>query len=220
MLHVWVALHARQLIVTAIVVALASFATYSFIKARNDRLERVSNIYDQVIILLTVNSSGGLNDAQEDKLEELMDQIVEEYPDTLYAQYTLLIKARLEVQQQRFTDALYTYEDLLTEYKVTDELRAFAELHKARVLIAIGRYEEVVDLVNSADSDFMSPAYLELRGDLLVLNRQWSSARQIYENAKSLYGETVPVPISLGVKHQFTTLETIKVQNAATESTP
>lgn len=130
----------------------------------------------------------------------------EEYKDTVFAQYALLLKVRLLSMAVGYTNAIAEIDKILERDDLDENITSFAILSKARLMLYNKKGNEAIALLDASASNFASGAFVELRGDIYMALDRWQEAEQIYQEAKTLYGDIAP-PISLLVKLQVAASE-------------
>lgn len=110
------------------------------------------------------------------------DYIVETYPSTPYAALAALAIARLEVEQDSFEDARGRFQWVIDNAD-QPELVHVARLRLARVLIADGRAEQALTLVEHVEPGAFAASYAEVRGDVYAELGRVGQAREAYREA-------------------------------------
>jgi predicted negative regulator of RcsB-dependent stress response len=220
---IWLSSHVRHVLAGALVLILLVSGAFYLVQRHTIKLESASETYGRVLRMLEYRTEGEWNDKREEMLIDLIDEIEEEYPKLIYADYVSLLRVRITAEEGRYNEALDTLDEILLRPDLNKQMRAFSVLQKARILIDIERFQEAVDLMNDTDSDFLSAAFLELRGDVLVRLERWEQALQYYKGAGRLYEQGASVPLSLRVKLQFVDSQIpeppeVSVEEASTEN--
>lgn len=70
------------------------------------------------------------------------------------------------------------------------DLKAIAGLHRAKVALARGDYEEALNIVKNTDSDIVTPMFREIQGDIARETGQSKAALKLYREAERLYQGT------------------------------
>jgi predicted negative regulator of RcsB-dependent stress response len=126
--------------------------------------------------------------ANADSLVKLSERIKTNYSSSAYATYARFFLAKHQVETGNLEAARKELESVLAEASGA-EMKHIARLRLLRVLLAEGKAQEALDLINgfnvSASGKFES-AYQELKGDAFVALGQEREARSAYKRASEL----------------------------------
>lgn len=198
----WLQLRLRALLLSGLVLALLVSAFLYWQQRREHHLEEASRAYAGVL-----ESMERYSVARSDP-ESVLDQVEsmqERFPKVFYTLYARLLAVRILAEQERYYEALEA-SDALLEADIRDDLRAFVTLNRARILLALDTPDLAIETLDEADSDFVSPAYLELRGDIYFEQEDYSAASSMYAQAAGLYGGEVPISLTLKLQMMRTFL--------------
>ena len=201
----WAQLYWRRALIVAASMAITFFSYFYWQERQKAKHERISAVYADIIDLADeyLLSSEGV---EPHKLLGRINDIREEFPKSLHSLYATLIKIRIHAEKGDYQEALYEIDKLLESNDISKEITAFVTLQKGRVLFAQNLLQDVLGLLADADSDFMGPAFMELRGDVYVevakayeqqgdtntRDRSWREALYLYEEALKL-NDSAPV---------------------------
>ncbi|VAX14132.1 hypothetical protein MNBD_GAMMA24-2537 [hydrothermal vent metagenome] len=109
-------------------------------------------------------------------------QLVELFPGTPYAALAALGMARMSVESHSL-DAAEVHLRWVIKNANEDGLKNIARLRLARVLAAEKKYDAALGLVNQSNQGSYTSLYSEIRGDILVAQKQPEQARSAYQQA-------------------------------------
>lgn len=109
-------------------------------------------------------------------------QLVELFPGTPYAALAALGMARMSVESHSL-DAAEVHLRWVIKNASEDGLKHIARLRLARVLAAEKKYDEALALVKQTKQGSYTSLYSEIRGDILVAQKQPGQARSAYQQA-------------------------------------
>lgn len=200
-LIVWLQLHLRALLLLGVGLSLIAMVVFYWYQYRNNYFETASRAYRDVVALMQKHRYGSGDDIE---LLEHIEAMEENFPDMVSTQYVILMKARLAVERADYEEATEILDGLL-QHDIGKDIHAFTVLHKARILLNTGELTAALTLLDNTESDFASPAYDELRGDIYAAARHWRSAYTQYESAIKMYSDassSLTPPLALLLKIQ------------------
>jgi len=115
---------------------------------------------------------------------KLAAEITGEYADTPYADQTELVLARLDIESGNLEAAAATLTRVMDSTR-DPELALVARLRLARVQLAKGSYDEALATLESAKAPAIAARVAELRGDVLLANKQPAAALEAYRQAQT-----------------------------------
>lgn len=114
----------------------------------------------------------------------LADEIKAEYDDTVYAQYTALIQAKLDVEAGELDEAVSELEWIKAQ-EPSARLATVADLRLAKVHFAAGDLDAALSTLASVKGQGFDELAYELEGDVLVAQGKLALARDAYEQAQA-----------------------------------
>jgi predicted negative regulator of RcsB-dependent stress response len=110
------------------------------------------------------------------------EQIVTQYPKTVYAAMASLALAKMRVEKGELSVAENRLRWVIDHAGQNDIVHT-ARLRLARVLVADGKYDIALNLINGVAMDGYTPLYQELLGDIYLAKKQPDKARNAYAAA-------------------------------------
>ena len=136
--------------------------------------ERVSVVYQSMVEMA----------AADDHVEALLraDQIIQDHPDSEYAALAGLLGAKSAFSAGRADDASRLL-GWVIENADRAELRDVARIRSAQLLLDEGKRDAGLEKLAEVNSPALAATVEDLRGDILVDNRQGDAAAKAYEAA-------------------------------------
>ncbi len=141
---------------------------------RNQHMEMASAEYEAM-----------MQDLNQDKKNEAADRgaaILGQYADTAYGELAALAMAKIKVDENDLVAAKSHLQWALDNAK-QEEIKRIARLRLARVLLAEGKQDEALQLLNNVNVGKFAAAYDELKGDIYVAKGDVAQARTHYDLA-------------------------------------
>lgn len=168
-------------IVLAIVVAIAAiFGFQGWQQSQQTAKEAASLYYSDLSGKVTIGQK--LSEEDRAAFDKTFAKLLEEYPDSVYASYATLLKAKLEVDGNDLNAAGSSLQWVI-DAKANDDLVALAALRKAQVLLALDKLDEALLLLSGNSGPFVSE-FAELKGDVLLQQGNNEQALEAYKAAK------------------------------------
>ena len=126
--------------------------------------------------------------SKSDSLAKIGERIVTDYPTSIYADYAGLFLAKQNVEAGELDQAREKLEHVVS-ISSDPAIRNIARLRLLRVLLAEGKAQEALDLINElavASGGKFEGAFEELKGDAYVALAKEREARSAYERASEL----------------------------------
>jgi predicted negative regulator of RcsB-dependent stress response len=122
-----------------------------------------------------------------EKARELVSQLLSDYNSSAYAVEITLRLARQAVEEQNYEEA-HAHLDWVIKQNKTVEFTHIAQLRKARLLLAEQRDTELKALLDSVSDSAgaFKMSFLEVSGDLAVLQGRLGDARSAYSEALAM----------------------------------
>ena len=102
-----------------------------------------------------------------------------------YAHFAAFFKARQAVLDEDYVTAEEELNWVLT-HKPSSQLKAIAELRLAKILVAKGDSASAIELLVDGDDEVMNYAKAELKGDILLNDKDFADAVEAYQQAETL----------------------------------
>lgn len=178
----WWKENGTSLIAGAALAAAGVFGWNAWQDYQDGKAEAASIRYQQLVSLAAGDELDG------DRLGEardMVDEIVSEHDDTLYAELALLLDARLAVQQ----DDLDSATESLTQVAESSSRRyvqSLAWLRLARIAVANDDPERALDLLDEPITEALAAQQANVRGDAHMALDDQDAARDAWQNALEL----------------------------------
>jgi predicted negative regulator of RcsB-dependent stress response len=141
---------------------------------RERQLGEASDLFQQVV--------QGVLDADRETVAMLADRLAAEFPQSPYDTQAMLALAKLQVEEGDLDGALSAL-DRAAASAEDDAIAASVRTRRARVLLAMDRAQETLDLLETDKSPHFAGLRLELVGDALVQLDRPDEARTAYQDA-------------------------------------
>jgi predicted negative regulator of RcsB-dependent stress response len=115
---------------------------------------------------------------------QIASKITGEYTDTPYADQTLLVLARLDIESGELDSAAITLKQVMDSTR-DPELALVARLRLARVELAKGSYDDALATLAAVENPAVAARVAELRGDVLMARGKPADALVAYREAQS-----------------------------------
>jgi predicted negative regulator of RcsB-dependent stress response len=166
-------------IIFGIVLGLAAvFGWRGWQEHKSAQAQAASELFQDVLTALRSDSS--------DKAKSPAQEIVKTYSSTGYAVPAQLVLAKLAVKDDKLDEAAAHLKQALKQSD-SAALSLVIRLRLARVQSASGNYDAALDTLNVKDPGAFSPAYDELKGDILASQGHAKDAYTAYEQALEQY---------------------------------
>lgn len=166
------------IIINFVLIILSGFGWYYWQQYRENSLIAASVQYEALLNALLQRDA--IN------IELQADQLIKQYPRTIYAQLAALQLAKQYVYQRVWAKA---ENRLLWVIHTADnqDLRAVARIRLARILAAEHREQEAITLLNKNDNNAYIPAVEITKGDVFVSLNKKREALHAYQIAQSIF---------------------------------
>ncbi|SNY97213.1 YfgM family protein [Halomonas sp. hl-4] len=181
----WWKENGTSLIAGAALAAAGVFGWNAWQDYQTGKSEAASVRYQDLVSLAAGNELEG---DQLSEAREMVDEIVSEHDDTLYAELALLLDARLAVQQ----DDLDSAAESLTQVAESSERRyvqSLAWLRLARIAIANEQPEDALELLDEPITEALAAQQADVQGDAYLAMGQNDQARDAWQRALELAQE-------------------------------
>jgi len=170
-----------SLLMLVIAVVLYFFISNSINKQNH---EEAALIYNEWIAEISNDTPDMSN------LDEMLDSLLQDYKKTGYTQVALLSKANLDAKNQRFEEALVSFNMLIN---ITEGFRGnkiynkMARVSSARIKLYLGDYDAALNFIQKYSSSSSNAYIHELTGDILLKKGQIKLAEDQYNIASEKY---------------------------------
>lgn len=185
-------------IVTAILLALAAYFGWTYWQNNYARVDTVAA--DQYADIQRLNEEVSLASQNPDleaqaqaalaqsrtQMSENIDALVSKHGDSIYAWQALMIKARLQVDNDEFAEAGETLKKALAIDLGDAGLQAITQLRYATTLLAAGDADAALGQANNHMPSSFEASQQELLGDIYLAQGDKDLAIQSYNNAWEL----------------------------------
>ena len=153
---------------------------------QDSKQSRLENSFVEFQALVAQLDTLEQNPGDEVKVAEadfLAQQIKERYPSSLHASFAAFLKAKQAVKDEDF-DAAKKELTWVLEQQESAEINLIASLRLAKVHFAVGEHEAAMNVLDVPDAGSFSPAFSELKGDILFAQQRYQDAYEAYETAR------------------------------------
>ena len=170
-----------SLFMSVIAVALYFFISNSINKQNH---EEAALIYNEWIAEISNDTPDMSN------LDEMLNSLLQDYKKTGYTQVALLSKANLDAKNQRFEEALVSFNELIN---ITEGFRGnkiynkMARVSSARIKLYLDDYDAALNFIQKYSSSSSNAYIHELTGDILLKKGQIKLAEDQYNIASEKY---------------------------------
>lgn len=178
-------------IVIGVAVGALAVGGYRWWQARGETTDvKAAHAYQQVL-----NSFSGSDNTRG---LAAVDQLVKDYPGP-YADQAELAAARVLVESGQL-DRAVTYLSAVMQHSKDAELATAARLRLARVQIALGKPDDALATLGSADQGGFQARFAEVRGDAYYAKNDHAAALREYQAARAAAGPAVAANDPLDLK--------------------
>lgn len=178
----WWKENGTSLIAGAVLAAAGVFGWNAWQNYQEGKSEAASARYQQLINMTAGTTLEG------DKLsaaQTLIDELTDDYSNTLYAELAQLLEARLAVQQDDLAAAKQALQDVASNSS-RRYVQSLAWLRLARIEVAEGNPEAALALLDQPISDALAAQQANVRGDAFLAQNQPEQARDAWQTAQSI----------------------------------
>ncbi len=170
-----------KFVIAGLVVGLATvIGLRMWTDTRNSEAEAASQQYEQLL--------GLVDQGETAQAEQIAGTLFTEYSSTPYAPLAKLMLARLKVEQDDLVAAATFLRQVMDNAK-QEEIRQIARLRLARVLLADGKADEALSVIEGAGSTVVQADSEIIKGDIYLAQGKRAEARAAYERAMALGAE-------------------------------
>jgi len=160
-------------ILVAVILGFAGIGGFNYWQHyQTQNSEAASLLYEQVL------NSEGANSAREG-----LETLKNEYSSLAYSRLAAMLMAKLLIEEDRLDEAA-TELRWAIEQSSDEKIAHIARLRLSAVMLSVGEYDEVLDLIAGTDKAVFQSRYQELLGDAYALrnrNGDMELAREAYQ---------------------------------------
>ena len=180
----WMRDNGRSVLTGLLIAVLVVVAGYSW-KQRQQRDQETASMEYQNLIDAVRQLDQQPTKEMTATAHHLADQLKTDFPNTTYAQFAALFKARLAVQDNDLKQAEAELRWVL-EHKPSADVAALTNLRLARVLHAKKDDDAALALLDEKNARGYAFSYAQLRGDIHLARGDVAAARADYQHAQEL----------------------------------
>ena len=178
----WWKENGTSLIAGAVLAAAGVFGWNAWQNYQEGKSEAASARYQQ---LINMTAGTTLEEDQLSAAQALIDELTDDYGNTLYAELAQLLEARLAVQQGDLSAAKQALQDVASNSS-RRYVQSLAWLRLARIEVAEGNPEAALALLDQPISDALAAQQANVRGDAFLAQNQPEQARDAWQTAQSI----------------------------------
>ncbi|MFI8750909.1 YfgM family protein [Vreelandella lionensis] len=178
----WWKENGTSLIAGAVLAAAGVFGWNAWQNYQEGKSEAASARYQQ---LINMTAGTTLEGDQLSAAQTLIDELTDDYSNTLYAELAQLLEARLAVQQDDLAAAKQALQDVASNSS-RRYVQSLAWLRLARIEVAEGNPEAALALLDQPISDALAAQQANVRGDAFLAQNQPEQARDAWQTAQSI----------------------------------
>ena len=178
----WWKENGTSLIAGAVLAAAGVFGWNAWQNYQDGKAEAASARYQQ---LINMTAGTTLEDDQLSEAQTLIDELTDDYGNTLYAELAQLLEARLAVEQDDLSTAKQALQDVAS-HSSRRYVQSVAWLRLARIEVAQGNPEAALALLDQPISDALAAQQANVRGDAFFAQNQPEQAREAWQTAQSI----------------------------------
>jgi len=178
----WWRENGTSLIAGGVLAAAGVFGWNAWQNYQEGKAEAASARYQQ---LINMTAGTTLEDDQLSEAQTLIDELTDDYGNTLYAELAQLLEARLAVEQDDLSTAKQALQDVAS-HSSRRYVQSVAWLRLARIEVAQGNPEAALALLDQPISDALAAQQANVRGDAFFAQNQPEQAREAWQTAQSI----------------------------------
>jgi len=166
-----------SVITICISVVLLAMSGYKYWNWHTDKIhQQASNAYEHLMLSFANKDNKSVR--------SYANQLVKDYPDTVYADTARLTLAKLYVSHLQYAEARVQLEYVATHSKMV-ALQQVAKIRLARLLVAEKAYDKALDALSNITEATYLPVVSELKGDIYALTGRYQDAVSSYKEASN-----------------------------------
>lgn len=177
MVKAWWKEYGYYILFTVLFVLIAKFGWHRYQQYQNVRLEQASSIYMQTLDLLAQKKN--------DEVKLFGEKLIKDYSRSVYASLAAFILAKIAVEANdlKLADERLQF---IVKKSSSKKLRQIARIRDARVLVAMKKSQEAIDLLASIDDKSYLSEINEVLGDAWLNAGKANEAEESYRKAITL----------------------------------
>lgn len=183
-------------LVTALVILVSIALSWQFWQQyRLRQFDRAAGYYEQLLNTI-------LHHPETKTIQPQVDQLIQQFTQTPYAQLAALFAAREAVYQNDWPRA---EKNLLwaSQHGQDNLIKTIASIRAARILIMTKQPRRALELLSTLHDPTFKPVILETQGDIQASLNDWPEAIRSYEKAKQSSPENTSL-LNLKLEHART----------------
>lgn len=174
--------HGSKLL-AALVVFIASVLFYqNYQKTQLQDKENASLYFSKLSQMTDANAT--LDEKQQAAFDQNFSVLAQQYPDSIYASFAALLKAKLEVNTDDLDEAAKSLQWVI-DASHDEQMVDLAKLRLAKVLFAQDKKDEALAILEKG-SDTLAAQYAVLEGDIVLSQDNSEKALALYKKAEEV----------------------------------
>lgn len=182
----WWKKYGNVILLGLLVFLVANFSWQHWQKYHEEKIERASVTYSQLLHSLELKKT------EEARL--FAKHLQDDFATSPYASLAAFLSAKLSIQEHNFAQAA-TELDWVLHHSKDANLREIARIREARVLLALNKPQDALQLLTEIDDNSFMPLILEVRGDALLALQKNKEAALAYKDALQAAGNDTSSPL-------------------------
>lgn len=169
-------------VIALVVLAAIFFGWNQYQDYREGQADEASELYQRFLVATEALESEQGEAVDTAEVTQLAEQIIQQYDETLYADFARLYQARLAVQSGDAQKARQLLQQV-SDQGANESVKSLARLRLGRVIAEQGETDAALALLTSNVPESYASAYAEARGDILLAEQRFAEARTAYQSA-------------------------------------
>ena len=186
-------------VTTVVAIAIAGAGFFGWNQYKSHLVEKASEgsvRYQQFLLEVEKLEEDPDSESAQVRMQALGSDLLNDYSDSLYADFVRLHNARQAVNQGDLARARTLLEEVGNK-SADESIKQLAQLRLARVMVAQGEIEPALSILQRVPSDAYAAMYAEARGDVLFMQNRLAEARTAYESALQSMQDPVSIQRNL-----------------------
>jgi predicted negative regulator of RcsB-dependent stress response len=194
MIKDWWKKYGNMVLVLVLVFAVTNFGWRYWLQYKQKNLERASISYTQMLV--------SFEQKKYDEGKLYADLLMDKFTKSPYASLAALFLAKEAVQKGELESA-QRYLQFVVKKSANNELRQLARIREARVLIALKKAKQALDLLVVVNDKAYQAEIYEIMGDAYMQLGQKLDADNFYQKAKDIAPADIKSPLLKLKMRQF-----------------